>query len=250
MIYRWKITLLKTRYGQKIWRRLPARQRRRVKTVEDHIREFAPGHSFADIGCMWGVDGEYSFIAEEAGATRVVGVDVEPATPKFFQKKEERQSTIEFIQGDGSDPEILTRIGVVDVVLCSGVLYHHPSPFDLLVVLRRMTSKVLILSSATIPEVRGLPQASVYYPYLPESERQLWDLKALGSLCQVGISNQFQAHEGYANWFWGMTPSCVGALARSAGFRVDHVEQLGPFGHLFVCRPVDEPAEHRLPTRP
>jgi len=33
------------------------------------VREHAPGHSFADIGCMWGVNGEYAYLAEEAGAT-------------------------------------------------------------------------------------------------------------------------------------------------------------------------------------
>ena len=32
-----------------------------------HIRRVAAGRSFVDVGCMWGVDGEYAFAAEAAG---------------------------------------------------------------------------------------------------------------------------------------------------------------------------------------
>ena len=38
---------------------------------EELVRRFAAGRSFADIGCMWGVDGAISFLAEENGATAV-----------------------------------------------------------------------------------------------------------------------------------------------------------------------------------
>ena len=46
-----------------------------------------PNASFADIGCMWGVNGEYAFLAEEYGATVVKGVDVFGPTPEFEEKK-------------------------------------------------------------------------------------------------------------------------------------------------------------------
>ncbi len=48
-----------------------ARQRltRRAAPREELIRRLAPGRSFADIGCMWNVNGQIAFLAEQSGAT-------------------------------------------------------------------------------------------------------------------------------------------------------------------------------------
>src|SRR4029450_3342109 len=75
----------------------------------------------------------------------------------------------------------------------------------------------LILRTSTIPEVRGLPNAAVYFPMLDAKARELWNLKSLGLLHQAGISNEFQPAEGYGNWFWGLTPSCLTSLLETAG---------------------------------
>ena len=42
---------------------------------EDLVREYAPGRSFVDVGCMWGADARFSFLAEEVGATKITGLD-------------------------------------------------------------------------------------------------------------------------------------------------------------------------------
>ena len=152
-----------------------------------------------------------------------------------------------FVLGDISRAETAERVGPVDVVLCAGVLYHHPSPFDPLVALRRICRETLILRTSTIPEVPGLPNAAVYYPTFSADQRRLWNLSALGLHHQEGISNPFQPAEGYGNWFWGMTPSCVTALLATAGFTVrEHAPET--FSHTFVCTPVDVPFAHELPA--
>ena len=196
---------------------------------------------------MWGVDGEFAFIAEQVGATVVKGVDVFGPTDEFERKRRERESSVEFILGDATRPDTVARVGVMDVVLCAGVLYHLPSPFDLLVALRRMCRERLILRTATIPEVDGLPNAAVYFPMLGAKERRLWDLRSLGVGRQVGITDAFEPRAGYGNWFWGLTPSCVTALLATAGFRVDE-RAVEPFAQTFLCTPVDVPFEHELPT--
>lgn len=249
MLYRWKVRSLKIPRLNLLWRRWRGRRGDNVGSYGDlpsHIRKHAPGKSFADIGCMWGVNGEYAFIAEEAGATRIVGVDVFGPTPEFDQKKLARASKVEFVLGDISRGETLTRIGQVDVVFCAGVLYHHPSPFDVLVALRRICRETLILRTSTIPEVEGLPNAAVYFPMLDAKGRELWNLKRLGLLHQAGISNEFQPGEGYGNWFWGLTPSCLESLLRTAGFRVDY-RATEAFAQNLVCAAVDAPLDHRLP---
>lgn len=249
MLYRWKVRSLKIPRLNLLWRQWRARRGEAVgnySQLPEYIRRHAPGKSFADIGCMWGVNGEYAFVAEASGATRVVGVDVFGPTPEFEEKKRERGSNVEFVLGDIASPATLAKIGQVDVVFCAGVLYHHPSPFDLLVALRRICGETLILRTSTIPEVRGLPNAAVYFPMLDAKGRELWNLKSLGLLHQAGISSEFQPADGYGNWFWGLTPSCLESLLKTAGFRVD-LRATEAFAQTVICTAVAAPLDHRLP---
>ena len=249
MLYRWKVRLLKFPRLNILWRRWMARRGAAVGNYGDLprlVRDHAPGKSFADIGCMWGVNGEYAFIAEEAGATRVVAVDVFGPTPEFEATRAERRSRVEFILGDATSSETVTRIGEVDVVFCAGVLYHHPSPFDLLVALRRICRETLILRTSTIPEVRELPNAAVYFPMMSRDARELWNLKRLGVLHQGAISDDFKAEDGYGNWFWGLTPSCLESLLQTAGFRV-RSRATEAFAQTVICSALAAPLDHRLP---
>lgn len=92
----------------------------------------------------------------------------------------------------------------------------------MLVALRRMCTQTLILRTATIPEIKGLPHAAVYFFMLSRKDRKLWNLKSLGVPYQVGITDSFNPTAGYGNWFWGLTPSCLTSLLETAGFRVDY----------------------------
>ena len=249
MRYDWKIRLLKRPRLNLLWRRWEAargRQPGEYNRLFDHIRRVAPGRSFADIGCMWGVNGAHAFAAEEAGAREVTAVDVFGPTPEFQAAHAARRSRVRFILGDCTSPETLARVGAVDVVFCAGVLYHHPSPFDVLVALRRICRETLVLRTSTIPEVDGLPNAAVYFPMLSDSARERWSLKRLGLQHQAGISNRFSGEEGYGNWFWGLTPSCLVSLLETAGFAVERREN-EPFAQTIVARAVAAPFAHRLP---
>jgi hypothetical protein len=236
-LYRLKVRALATRTGRqawKLWRRLT--RQRNTKTAMDLVREEVSGKSFADIGCMWNVDGEYSFVAEESGARSVIGVDVISPTAEFERKRRERGAKIEFIQGDGVSPEVMEKIGQVDVVLCSGVLYHHPSPFHMLVSLRELCRETLILASATIPESGAMRQVAVYYPGLSKKDRRVWDAGQYRGSKRWAINLPYEPGLCYRNWFWGMTPSCIKAMAETAGFRVEEVHAHQPFARVFLCR--------------
>jgi len=251
MLYRWKVGFLKRPRLNALWRRWRA-TRGDILGAYDRLPEFirnhASGKSFADIGCMWGVDGEYAFLAQEAGATSVTAVDVFGPTPEFEEKRRTRGSRVRFVLGDITRADTMDAIGQSDVVFCAGVLYHHPSPFDLLVALRRICRETLILRTSTIPEIRGLPNAAVFFPMLDARARDLWNLKSLGLLHQAGISNGFQPSEGYGNWFWGLTPSCLEAMLKTAGFRVDF-RATEAFAQTCVCAAVAPAFEHRLPDQ-
>ncbi len=249
VLYKLKVRLLKKPRFNYWWRMLNVKRGVYVGDyahLPDIIRKHVRGKSFVDIGCMWGVNGEYAFIAEEAGGTDVAGVDVFGPTPEFLDKKRQRESNVQFILGDASDPATIEKIGQRDVVFCAGVLYHHPSPFDLLVALRRICKQSLILRTSTIPEIKSLPNAAVYFPMLKPADRKLWELKSLGLKRQVGITDGFEPQEGYGNWFWGLTPSCLVSLLETAGFRVD-TRWTEPFAQTVFCTAVNVPFAHRLP---
>ncbi len=249
MFYGLKVALLKRPPINLRWRQWRARRGDIVGSYDrlrDLVTEFSPGGSFVDVGCMWGVNGAYAFLAEQAGATKTVGVDVFGPTPEFTAESEQRGSSVEFVLGDVTDTGTLERIGPADTVLCAGVLYHHPSPFDVLVALRALCRRTLILRTSTIPEVDGMPGAAVYWPMLDQRARQRWNLTSLGLDAQVGITGPFEPGQGYGNWFWGLTPSCLEGLVRTAGFEVVRRETEA-FAQTLICTPVQPPFGHSLP---
>jgi len=250
MLYRWKVQLLKRHSINLLWqhyRRLRGDLIGNYAHMADYIREYAKGCSFADIGCMWGVNGEFSFIAEESGAMPVKAVDVFGPTPEFEAKKRERNSSVEFILGDATHADTIAHVGEVDIVFCAGVLYHHPSPFDLLVALRRICRRKLILRTYAIPEINGLPNAAVYFPLLEPKDRRLWDLTGLGVSKMIGITDEFKPEVGYANFLWGLTPSCLVSLLSTAGFHVD-LRANEAFAQTVICTPTEIPFAHVLPS--
>jgi len=196
------------------------------------IDRHAPGRSFFDVGCMWKIHGGYAFHAADAGATRVVGVDVMAATPEFLARNAARTPPIEFHPGDVNDPTLPDRIGTAEVVFCGGVLYHMPNPVQTLERLRALCTGTLILSSMTIPE-RDVPQSAIYVPFLPPAERERLAVTVAGPR-KIGLDTEFDAKVDYSNWFWLLTPSAIAAMLRTAGFTVaeQHV-----FRHAacFVC---------------
>lgn len=249
MLYELKVRAFKISRLNVWWRYLRAWMGRppgQYARLNDYVRELAAGKTFVDVGCMWGVNGAHAFLAEEAGATAVCGVDVFGPTPEFEAERARRGSRVEFVLGDCTSAATLARIGPRDVVFCAGVLYHHPSPFDVLVALRTICRERLLLRTSTIPELNGLPNAAVFFPHLPDRARRLWDLRSLGLRHQAGITEPFRAEDGYGNWFWGLTPSCLESMLATAGFRVLRRDD-EPFAATVLCEPAAVPFTHPLP---
>jgi hypothetical protein len=202
-------------------------------TPLDLIQKYARDKTFADIGCMWGINGAYAFFAESCGAKRVVGVDAFGPTDEFQAEHSRLNSQVEFILGDITRTETARRLGKLDVIYCGGVLYHMPDPILFLQRLRSICDQVLILHTALIPEMPGLSNTAVFYPNLNESQRNLYNYKA--GKTQVAITSPFDRSRWYDNWWWGLTPSCVESMLLCAEFTIieKHIEPLGGF---FVCR--------------
>ena len=216
--------------------RLRRRRLRRAGEAprEDLVRRYAPGRSFLDVGCMWNVHGGIAFLAEEAGASGVTGIDVMAATPEFEAEHARRGSRVRFVRGDVHDPAIVAEAGRHDVVWCYGVLYHVPDPVLTLRRLRELTGETLLLSTETLPEVPGLPGACVLYPALGAAGRADYSEVRPGE--RLGVTTPFEPEAGYANWWWGITPSALRGMLAVAGLELLELSD-GPFHRTAICRP-------------
>ncbi len=165
------------RLRQRLSRGTPPRE----ELVARHVR----GRSFADVGCMWSVDGAIAFAAEAAGASSVTGVDVMEESAAYRAERARRGSQVRFVRGDLHDPATLAAVGPHEVVWCSGVLYHVPHPLLTLERLRALTTDTLILATETLP-LRG-----TRCDFAP----------APGA--HPGLTEAFRPDAGYVNWYWG-----------------------------------------------
>jgi ubiquinone/menaquinone biosynthesis C-methylase UbiE len=237
MFYKAKLTALNSpwvRKGHRLALALtnrPSRADQHDKHIAGLVSEYTPNRSFADIGCMWGISGHFCFLAEESGARAVTGVDVMDPTDEFTNKVSNKNSRVRFVQGDFHDTEVQAKIGVSDVVLCSGVLYHVPNPLDTLLGLRKICGQFLILATAAIPEM-DVKNTAVFWPCLDADQRRLWN-RGIGT--QVGITTPYDPDEGYGNWIWGLSPSAITSMLKIVGFSVEK-SKVTQFGVVFVCR--------------
>ncbi|MGI9021609.1 MAG: class I SAM-dependent methyltransferase [Solirubrobacterales bacterium] len=202
------------------------------------VRRLAPGKSWIDVGGMWGIHGAMAFEAEAAGATEVVLFDGMDPSDEFEAEHARRSSAIRYVQGDLHDPDGIGELGTFDVVWCTGVLYHSPNPYWQVEQLRRLTGERLLVGSRVIPELPGFPQACLFYPGLADAARRTLP-EEVGR--ESGLTTPFDRSPllGYANWWWGITPSALRAMLDAANFRVDQDLPESPFLTRFLATPVD-----------
>jgi hypothetical protein len=212
---------------------------RRLRVLRRHV----PGRSFVDVGGMYGMEGEIAFQAEEAGASSVTLFDASEPPPGFLERHGRSGSSIRCVQGDLEDPGSLEEIGPHDIVWCTGVIYHTPHPLRQLMQLREITRDLLFLGSATIPEVPGFPQACVYYPFLSREDRTPYARGVIDPDRAIGVGTSFDERPmyGHGNFWWGITPSALRAMLRTARFEVIEEfphEAMYPWGLDLLARPI------------
>jgi hypothetical protein len=185
---------------------------RQPPSFEDLVRRMAPGRSFVDFGGLWGIHGEMAFTAEAAGATRVTLVDAAAPTDEYEQKHRERGSSVRYVCADLHDTATPERVGAHDVVWCTGVMYHTPSPGLAVWNLARMASETVVIGTKVIPEIPGYPNAGVYFPGL-----ERWERETYAPFYEGGVTAEFDTEPKmfYGNWFWGFSESAFCALVKT-----------------------------------
>jgi tRNA (mo5U34)-methyltransferase len=171
-----------------------------------HMPEDLAGKTVLDVGA-W--DGFFSFEAERRGASRVLATDSFSWGGGGWGTKDGFQLARRVLGSKVEDREIdvldLTpdTVGVFDVVLFLGVLYHMKNPMLALERAFAVTRELLIMSTLVDLTWRRRPAAAFY----PGDE----------------------ANADPTNW-WGPNPAAVAAMLRTVGFsRVEIVDGPTPF---------------------
>jgi len=204
---------------------------------DDYIRRVVRGRSFADVGGLWGTVNEKVSVAAKGEARSVAMIDISVTGTELWRLFSERLASLgvtgcECISSDVCALVVNGAAPQFEVVHCSGVLYHHPNPIYFLEVLRRITSRHLILTSAvtqeTISNSLGTfhvpPSGAIFVPALDERERRIlakyWQEEAGAGVCYgITETTRWDTRE-FGPWWWLPTPRTMLAMAECAGFRV------------------------------
>ena len=203
----------------------------RYDYYEEYLRSHVGGKRVIDIGAMWLVDGRFSFFAEDCGAKEVVAFDIIEPSLTFREEMERKKSQVQFVQGDLMEDDSLCRLGKFDVVFCSGVIYHLPDPIIGLQRIRSICTGCALIGTAVIGE-GFLRNRAVYYPCMDSLTRKWWNYGSKEK--KIALDSPYDPSLGYANWFWGMSPSCVASMLYSVGFSILDVHYRRHFA-FFEC---------------
>ncbi len=209
------------------------------------LREIVRGKTFADIGGLWGTKNEMVSTALKAGCSKATMVDIAPLDNSMWTDLDRHLTQLECIdyskiRADASTPGLAATIGQFDVVHCSGILYHLPDPISLLRNLHSVTTKWLIITSMTVPEVitneagtldlRGggawfVPALDDHHTAIMKSYFASVGIPFESVIAGSEIGPQFpDGTFNYVPWWWFMTPRVVGAMLWACNF---HVERMG-----------------------
>jgi tRNA (mo5U34)-methyltransferase len=178
-----------------------------------------------DIGCNAGF---YSLQMKARGASRVLGIDVDPDYLRQARfAADARGIEIEFAEMSVYD--IATLHEQFDVVLFLGVLYHLRHPLLALDLIREhVVHDLFVCQSMQRGDTREQPLDEDY----PFSETAVFERPSFPRLSF--IEHRYAGDP--TNW-WVPNRACTAAMLRSAGF----VIEANPDEEVFVCRLSDAP---------
>lgn len=195
------------------------------QAIAPHIPDDLTGWTALDIGCNAGF---YTFRLAERGA-RVTAIDVDPHyldQARWAAEQFGVEDRVEFRLAQVYD---LAREGEqYDLVWFMGVFYHLRYPLLALDIVARLTRKLMMFQTLTLPgdAVLEIPRD------LPLDERELMQHSGWPKMAFI----EHRLAKDPTNW-WAADHNCVQAMLRSTGFR----PIARPIPEGFLCEP--HPAE-------
>lgn len=201
---------------------------------DDWIRHLVAGRSFADVGGLWGTVNEKISVADRAGSSEATMIDIQPDGNQWWKKFYDRLDFLgvkrcRSIIADATKENFESLAGNYDLVHCSGVLYHLPSPYGLIRNLSLIANEYIILTSITVPEKiensEGVINLSggkaLFCPSLTTHQARIvsthfWNLGIDPENITAVKPDDWMTETGepnYTNWWFLMTRNFISSLA-------------------------------------
>jgi len=193
--------------------------------------------SFADLGGVWNVAGGYAFYAlKKFTIEKALLVDTD-FTDEVI-KRARAYSSLELIEGNFGNPEIVARVGEVDAVMFFDTLLHQVSPdWDKVVELYASKAKhFLILNqqfTASKHSVRLFDLGEEeYFRNVPHARNEAPYSTLFQKMYEVHPQHNRIYRDIHNVWQWGITDSDLIARMESLGFSLQFYKNAGAFGTL------------------
>ena len=224
--------------------------------VNDWIEKIVPGKTFADLGGIWNTVNERVSVAALAGAREYTMIDVRPFEDEWWAKYRTRlcergvDAAAEKVL-DCADREAVKNTIPVDVLHCTGVIYHIPNFFKFMSNISLLTNEYLILGSMIIPQTlhnaAGTITCSGLLPNIGLTQDQkdvltyhfkdvALDIVRLDNSHAINLQNE-RAFDNYVPWWWFFTPGYLHDLLLDFGYEIiEHKCIWTNFSYAFLCR--------------
>ncbi len=213
-------------------------------TVQDkkEIIDFALGRlssqpcSFADLGGIWDVDGDYTFHAlEKHDVSKAYIVDTD--FTEAATKKADNYPNLSLINDNFGNDKIPERIKGVDAVFLFDVLLHQVAPDwdEILNMYAEVVECFVVFNQQwTGPEtVRLLDLGEEEYFRSVPHDREHPNYKGLFSrLDEIHPQHKRKLRDIHNIWQWGITDSDLKKKMRDLGFTMQYYKNCGRFQNL------------------
>ncbi|HJY80207.1 MAG TPA: hypothetical protein VKK81_03885 [Candidatus Binatia bacterium] len=217
------------------------RQRRGKRRLIDFACERLQIRSFADLGGVWGVDGEYTFYAMETHRIETAFL-VDISSTETLTERKKRYPGLKIISGNFGEDGVARQIGRVDAVLLFDVLLHQVNPdWDEILDLYASRTKCFLIFNpqyfASKSTVRLLDLGEEeYFRNIPHTKDEEPYKTVFEKMYEIHPRPQYQQRRIYRDihdiWQWGIVDDDLTAKMKSLGFSLQYFRNHGKFNNL------------------
>jgi hypothetical protein len=197
--------------------------------------------SFADLGGIWGVDGEYTFYVMKTYEIEAAFLVDITCNDTVIEKKK-LYPTLKIINGNFGDEEIARQIAGVDAVILFDVLLHQVRPdwSEILDMYAYRTKCFLIFNPQFIASKNTIRLLDLgeenYFRNIPHTKDEEPYKAVFEKMYEVHPRPQYKNQRIYRDihdiWQWGIVDSDLVAKMEILGFTLHYFKNWGRFSNL------------------
>jgi hypothetical protein len=217
------------------------RQVRGKKRLIDFACENLAIKSFADLGGVWGVDGQYTFYAMDTHKIRSACLVDINFTETVIQKQR-AYAGLKIISGNFAEAEVARQIGKVDAIILFDVLLHQVNPdWDAVLELYAGQTKSFLIFNpqftAADHTVRLLDLGEdEYFRNIPHTRDDEPYKTVLAKMHEIHPRPQYKQQRIFRDihdiWQWGIVDEDLIFRMKNLGFTMQYFKNWGRFNKL------------------